>query len=302
MQKKVLCRVVCVFSLLVSVLIVTQFVSSADANPYNYGIDAGPKMADPAVKPLVVAIVSPQNGSLFGANSVSLNLNVSTKASQIIYRGHTMITDIGINEVFYFADWQNNKTEIYNSNVPTVFEVVAPNSSQLDLEKLTVNITHIPDGKHVVTVVVIGTGYEVSASGSYRFSVTARACIDFSVDTVAPSISVLLPTSSVYNQSEIPLNVIVYEPGSKINYSIDGQTNVTITSNSTLTGLPSGSHNITVFARDLAGNIGTSEVTYFSIDIPQPFPTAPVIAVSVTALAVVACVVLYFAKKTKTKR
>ena len=41
---------------------------------------------------------------------------------------------------------------------------------------------------------------------------------------------------------------------------------MTITGNTTLTGLPEGSYNLTVYAKDSARNIGTSETIYFSID------------------------------------
>jgi hypothetical protein len=56
----------------------------------------------------------------------------------------------------------------------------------------------------------------------------------------------------------------VNEPTSWIGYSLDNKPNVTITGNTTLTGLSNSSHNVIVYATDLAGNTG-SNATYFTV-------------------------------------
>jgi hypothetical protein len=73
---------------------------------------------------------------------------------------------------------------------------------------------------------------------------------------------------------------------------LDGQENVTINANATLTGLSEGDHNLTVYATDEAGNVGASETIYFSI-----FPTT--LAIAVVTVAVIGIVLLVYFKKRK---
>ena len=81
----------------------------------------------------------------------------------------------------------------------------------------------------------------------------------------------------------------------QITYSLDGEETVTINGKTTLTGLANGDHNITVYAKDEAGNVG-SETTYFSVEVP--FPTTMVIA-PVASVAVVGVGLLVYFKKHK---
>lgn len=46
---------------------------------------------------------------------------------------------------------------------------------------------------------------------------------------------------------------------------MDGQANITITGNISLTGLNEGTHNIIIYAEDLDGFTGVSETVYFTI-------------------------------------
>jgi hypothetical protein len=80
-------------------------------------------------------------------------------------------------------------------------------------------------------------------------------------------------------------------------YSLDDQQNVTISVNTTLTGLSSGRHNITVYANDTYGNMGASETVNFTIS--EPFPTAVVAVVSITSVTVIGIGLLVYFKKRK---
>ncbi len=53
-------------------------------------------------------------------------------------------------------------------------------------------------------------------------------------------------------------------------YSLDGEMNVTIAGNTTLTGVLDGSHHIVVYANDTAGNMGASGTVYFTVDTTSP--------------------------------
>ena len=78
---------------------------------------------------------------------------------------------------------------------------------------------------------------------------------------------------------------------------MDGQQNVTVTSNITLTGLSSGSHSITVYANDTYGNMASETVT-FTVAKPEPFPTALVATASgASAIVIGVCLLVYFKKR-----
>ena len=53
-------------------------------------------------------------------------------------------------------------------------------------------------------------------------------------------------------------------------YSLDDLMNVTVGGNTTLVGLSEGVHTITVFANDAAGNMGSSQTVYFTINALPP--------------------------------
>jgi len=83
-----------------------------------------------------------------------------------------------------------------------------------------------------------------------------------------------------YSIGKLSLTFIASEPTSWIGYSLDGQENITAAGNTVLTGLFVGSHYLTVYANDTAGNTGASETIYFRIE--TPFQTTLVVAVAIT--------------------
>jgi len=115
---------------------------------------------------------------------------------------------------------------------------------------------------------------------------------------IPPNVTLLLPQEGKFNTSDVPLDFAVDQPVSQITYSLDGQENVTVTGNTTLTGLANGNHNVTVYATDEAGNTGASETLFFSVEVPEPFPFVPV-ATAVTAVAVTGAGLLFYLKKRK---
>ena len=117
-------------------------------------------------------------------------------------------------------------------------------------------LTGLPEGPHRLVI------YAEDAAGNTG----ASKLFYFAIDTTLPIMSILATENKTYDTTDIPLNFTVNEPVSEITYVLDGQANVTITGNMTLTELSEGSHTITVYANDTAGNIGTSETVYFSID------------------------------------
>jgi len=110
----------------------------------------------------------------------------------------------------------------------------------------------LSDGVHTITVYAEDTAGNMGASNT----------VYFTVDTEAPSILLVSPTNTSYTSTSVPLIFVVYGPTSWMGYSLDGQTNVTVSGNTTLAGLSEGMHIITVYANDTAGNMFTlSEAT-----------------------------------------
>jgi len=116
------------------------------------------------------------------------------------------------------------------------------------------------DGSHNVVV------YANDTAGNMGESST----VYFTVDIVAPHIEIISPENKTYNVNHVDLTFTVSEPTPWIGYSLDGQANVKITGNTTLSGLSDGVHTITVYAADTAGNMGSSETVYFTIDTVAP--------------------------------
>ena len=116
--------------------------------------------------------------------------------------------------------------------------------------------------------------------------------------SVKPVVSIFSPEDKTYNASSVPLTFTIDKPVSLIEYSLDGQDNVTVAGNITLTDLPNGAHSLTVYAKYAEGSIGASENISFSIDAPDPFPTVPVaFASGVSAIAIAAGLLIYFKKR-----
>ncbi|MDH5375925.1 MAG: hypothetical protein OEW95_08945, partial [Candidatus Bathyarchaeota archaeon] len=120
----------------------------------------------------------------------------------------------------------------------------------------------LSDGVHTVTV------YANDTAGNVGYSDT----VYFTIDATLPSITILSPENKTYDTNFVPLSFTVDEQVSWMAYSLDGQANVTITGDITLSGLSEGSHSVIVYVRDGAGNAGTPRMVYFSIERQQAEP------------------------------
>ena len=82
---------------------------------------------------------------------------------------------------------------------------------------------------------------------------------------------ILSPQNKTYTENNtIPLTFIIDRSASWIGYSLNGQTNATITGNTTLPTLPDGKHNLVVYTNDTYGNIVSSPTTLFAVDTTAP--------------------------------
>jgi hypothetical protein len=111
-----------------------------------------------------------------------------------------------------------------------------------------------------------------------------------------PSLHVISPENATYTSADVFLNFTV-DKETLLGYSLDGRDNVTVTGNTTLSGLASGLHNITVYAKGIFENNEVSETVYFTIT--EPFPVVPVAAASATSIITVSAGLLVYFKKRK---
>ena len=103
--------------------------------------------------------------------------------------------------------------------------------------------------------------YEVCANDSYNNSNCTSVVVRV-VDTTPPSITLYSPQNITYFTDIIDLKVSASEPVSAWWYSLDGGANVSFTPNITINVAPSRSHTLTIYARDLSGNVGKVKVVF----------------------------------------
>jgi hypothetical protein len=113
-------------------------------------------------------------------------------------------------------------------------------------------------------------------------------------------VNLIYPENTTYTSANVTLEFTVNKQTSWMSYSLDGQDNVIITSNTTLSGLTSGLHNVTVYAKDTYENTGASQTIIFTIaEKPEPFPTAVVAALSCMTATIIGVGLLVHFKKHK---
>ena len=154
-----------------------------------------------------------------------------------------------------------------------------------------------PDAIQVGDSGVYNTPYPIDTQNIDRYALTQPFNREFYTPKIPVKISVLSPVNQVFNESSVPLSFTVNKPASWMGYSLDGQDNVTITGNVTLTGLSAGLHNVTIYAKDEFDNTGASETITFNI--AESFPFVPVAAASVASAGIIAVGLLVYFKKRK---
>jgi predicted phage tail protein len=266
-----------------------HLVNLGRANPYiDYKSVSSPVVA-------TITILSPENNSLYGSNNLTLSLDVRIDNSSVW---------IKLLRVYYKTSWQEANVTVYEWKYYDLYNLDPSNDDPVISEySCEMNLAGIPEGKQNVTVSAIAEGGYAKNAIAYYFEVYGFKSTTFVVDTTPPTVSVvpiMNETYAEYEVPEIPLNFTVNESASRISYVLDGQENVTIAGNTTLTNLTYGEHNITVYATDNAGNIGISETITFTIaepEPPSPFPTTMVMVPIASVAFVGAGLLIYFKKR-----
>jgi len=157
--------------------------------------------------------------------------------------------------------------------------------------------TKYPSAVQIGDSGVYNIPYAIDAQNIDRYPLTQPFNSEFYAPKVPPKISVLSPVNQEFNESSVPLSFTVDKQTVWMGYSLDGQETVTVTGNTTLVGLSWGLHNVTVYAKDLLENTGSSDTIWFSIT--EPFPIAAVAAASAAVAVFIGVGLLVYFKKRK---
>jgi len=282
---------------LLSVLLILALAGILLVNSATAGPIPPQDVYAPPPSPAIISVQSPFNKT-YNVNSIPLNFRVTAlRISKSDYpRVGTEITLITpVCEVFCYLDGQ----------------IIA--STTMGTRSFSLILTDLPDGTHVVNVSVSCKNRETYVSlydpwqnyapvawdTTYSAAVWSNSAIYFTVDTTPPHVFVLSPRhAQKYDNPNVPLDFTANESTSQLAYSLDGQENTTVAGNTTLIGLSEGTHNVTVYAWDNAGNVGASETITFSI--AEPFPTTWIATLIVITAVVGVALLVYFVKVKKT--
>ena len=112
----------------------------------------------------------------------------------------------------------------------------------------------------------------------------------YALENTPPQILFASPINQTYNNSSIPIAFTVNKNLTMASYSLDGQQNVTITDNTTIANITNGFHNITIYANDTYGNMGSQTVA-FTVEKPEILANILMVAVIPATVAVICLIV-----------
>ncbi len=230
---------------------------------------------------LFIRIASPKENTSYSNGTINLCFNAT------IY-GPNNITK-GLSVASYKGDWMEKDAWV-------------PADHFQNFLQFSVNVTDIPFGEHSLNITAHARGeFEDKSHFKYLFSLNKTSSINFSVRT-NPIITFPPFQNSTFTDSSLPLNFTVDHPVSEIAYCLDGQENVPISGNTTLTGLSNGQHNVTVYAIDTDGYNGASCTLLFNVNAPE-FAEFSVVTLVIAFVIVVvmasAGLLVYFRRRRK---
>lgn len=276
--KKKLVASAVVLLLFFTALIATASVKLTQANPYlDYGWVSPPKDAIP----LEISVSSPKNNSIYSTSDINLSVNIDTNNTSIHY----------LLDAYFKADWMQDNITIYKQNI---------HSPEFpDFWSYTKSFVDLPDGNYSIVITARGGGgYAIGLTYNF-FDMTSVSVLNFTVDATPPKVSILSLMNETYKSCNVTLSFAVNEKLSLIGYSLDGQKNATLYGNTTLTNLPNGEHNVTLYVWDMAGNAGIPETVVFKIAVPDPESLPITVIAPIASVSVIGLGLLVYFKKRK---
>jgi hypothetical protein len=293
MKRKAL-ELTVIVALLSSLMAVTMPVNLVTANPgYLVGFPLKPFKTLPSI-----VVHSPIRNETYYSPHLLLNFTVFKPDSWFnpLSNGYDYAYG-NLSSVYYVVDDAGPQNITVNDPYPSngwLSNTLPPSNFTFSL---TLNLTA---GVHSIEIGVEANSYYLGPGWIPLSHIVLQAksgSINFTV--VLPKLTIVTPERITYNETSIPLVFSTKQAASWIGYGLDGKDNVTITGNTTLTGLSNGEHNVTVYANDTFGNIGASETVNFTVAVPEPFPAVPVAAASGASVAVVGVGLQVYFKKRK---
>ena len=299
-----------IITLLLPAAVGTMIANTAKAN----WIPIPPEVPPPL--PPKISIISPES-KIFSEKEILLSFSVKvTLREDLEFRVWNETTQTMINRTliapqdkagipFISYTLDGAKTILKNLTTRSVGEPSWEGSTLLTClsegtHTLTINASGRQSAANLVTMGVSPDKDPIlymSQETYYSEDVWSSSEITFIIDATSPVVSILSPKNNSYHQSSIFLNFSINESVPQIEFSLDGQSNVTITGNTTLPELAYGSHTLAVYVQDSAGYFVAAEMVYFSI--VEPFPTTIVLVL--LAIIVGVGIFTYFKKIRKEK-
>lgn len=288
-MKKAVLRFTLSFLLLLSVT--PLLVISAIANP----IAANPAFPHSPITSLPkINVSAPNNDANFTSPKVMLIFRINEPEDWFEYETTPMPGSIPSGLYPYWGNLvAGNITSVYyvlngerqNLSVPNI-PAFSPTNGSLPMYLSYSMPLYLTSGKYSVQIGVEANDYYLTyyavTHGGNISTVSLQAVSDeVTFDVSLPQPLILSPENIIYNGSSVPLQFAIgNSPVSWIGYSLDDKANVTVTGNTTLTGLTNGKHYLTVYTNDTLGNSYASQTVNFSVALEKPFLTNTVIRYS----------------------
>jgi hypothetical protein len=232
--------------------------------------------------------LSPRAGNVFYANYVANN-------AWSIYTGDTQLNPDGTAGVLFNNNFVNNAYQV------DTISINAFKTDYFDNGKVG-NYWSDYLGKDGNGDGIGDTPYVIDANRSDRYPLIkpfdiSSVSLELPSWAASPSVHIINPENATSASANVTLEFTVSKRVLWMGYSLDGQDNVTVTGNTTIAGLRSGLHNVTVYAEGAFENEGVSETITFNVE--ESFPATLVAAASGTSVAVIAMGLLVYFKKRK---
>lgn len=148
-------------------------------------------------------------------------------------------------------------------------------------------LTGLDQGSHSI---VFYSSFSVNSGQLYGPYVHSSEPVYFSV--INTDISIQEPQNKTYHTQNIPLNATINKPGSTLSYSLDNKATIPLTENTTLTNLPYGTHQITIYT----DNNVTCQTIHFNIQAPPtkiPPTTLALVIIAISVILGIMLLILY---------
>ncbi len=261
-------RKIIIYALLAMLL---ASLSGADfivsANPYRHEWHFSDVDIPEGTEVPAITILTPENNG-FTRNNFTLIFNITIPKTN----GEKSFGSV--NNLYYKASWEPKETQIkldrgvsgVSDNASIMIDLYSKNSGNHSISIYGEAYgSYVVDSKLMNDSITMFTWYE-------RFTQNIASTVYFTIDSVSPRITMQSPENKTYTTSNVPLDFKVNEAVSQLFYCLDGNENQTITQNMTISGLEEGLHNVTLYASDLAGNVGGTKTVFFSVDLPDLSP------------------------------